>query len=163
MIKYIEGDLFVGTANQTDFVISHVVNSMGAWGAGFVVPLGRVFPLAKESYLEWSKSSPSFELGESQMVKVSEERNVYVCNMAAQTLGGHRPLYYNHLVFCMEVLANKSKQLGISKIVGPMFGSALAGGNWDFIKELIDDCWIKEGFDVTIYYLPDNGFDPKKL
>jgi hypothetical protein len=34
-----------------------------------------------------------------------------------------------------------------------MFGSALAGGDWRFIEELITDCWLVRGIQVTVYYL----------
>jgi hypothetical protein len=38
-------------------------------------------------------------------------------------------------------------------IICPKFGSGLAGGKWDFIEELIIDCWCKQSIDVTVCYL----------
>ena len=80
--------------------------------------------------------------------------------MVAQTLGGVRPLYYNHLVACMEKVTEcvlKGKEDWPDKtirIIAPAFGSNLAGGEWEFIEQLIHDCWIERKIDVTIYYLP---------
>lgn len=156
MIKYIEGDMFPDLKNLKDdefVLLPHVCNDKNAWGKGFVIPLGKNYPKAKELYL---KHKPI--LGATQFIQV--EKNLIVCNMVAQTLGGVRPLYYNHLVACMEKVTECifiGKQDWPDKtirIVAPAFGSNLAGGNWTFISELINDCWIDRGIDVTIYYLP---------
>jgi hypothetical protein len=40
-----------------------------------------------------------------------------------------------------------------SEIHAPKFGAGLACGNWDFIEELINECWIGRGIPVTIYEL----------
>lgn len=93
-------------------------------------------------------------LGTTNFIQVN---NVWVANMCAQTLGGQRPLYYNSLVECMaEVLYYLEEDLEDFSAVElhcPKFGSGLAGGNWDFIQELILDCWVKEGLNVTVYSL----------
>jgi hypothetical protein len=36
----------------------------------------------------------------------------------------------------------------------PKFGSGLAGGNWAFIEDLIEDIWGK--YSVTVYNPPKN-------
>lgn len=33
----------------------------------------------------------------------------------------------------------------------PKFGSLRAGGNWEFILELINETWVDRGINVTIY------------
>ena len=42
-----------------------------------------------------------------------------------------------------------------ARIVCPMFGSGLAGGNWLFIEKLIEDCWLDRLIEVTVHYLPN--------
>jgi hypothetical protein len=37
-----------------------------------------------------------------------------------------------------------------------MFGSALSGGNWDFIENLIEDIWLIKGINVHICWREDN-------
>lgn len=154
--KYFEGDLFseiIGTPDKT--LIAHVCNDKGGFGKGFVSSLTKAFPRAKESYLEWFKEK-DFGLGKTKFVDLGN--NIQVAHMVAQTLGGDRPLYYNHLVKCMEEVASVVLSENL-KIVAPLFGSNLAGGNVNFIDELIEDCWAKKGIDVSIYYL--ENFIPK--
>ncbi len=157
MLKYVEGDLFQGIDTMDrPIVIAHVVNTHGAFGAGFVVPLGRRFPKAKESYLQWAKDKSwndvPFLLGKVQIVEV--EHLVYVANLAAQTLGGHRPLFYNHLARCMDTVAEFATEIK-AHIAAPMFGSGLAGGKHQIIEALVIDCWVRRGIPVTMFYLPN--------
>lgn len=176
-INYIEGDLFEAVRDRKydgAVVIPHVCNSKGGFGAGFVVPLANAYPEVKSQYLRWfdqkKKSSVletgEFSLGHVQFVRVGE--NVWVANMIAQTLGGHRPLSYKYLGRCMERVfsfVTATMRLKDPKFVCPMFGSGLAGGNWCFIEELIEDHWGSIPIDVhylpqflpTNWTLPENG------
>jgi hypothetical protein len=155
-IKYIQGDLFEALKNRylTPLFIPHVVNSKGAFGKGFVVPLGRTFPIVKERYTQWAngETSDSFQLGKTQFVLVGNL--ICVCNMLAQTLGGERPLYYNHLAKCMDEVAEKAEKTN-GEIWAPMFGSGLAGGKHEIIEALITDCWCKRNIPVTIFHLEE--------
>ena len=193
-LAYVEGDLFEQIPKQTGnglVLIAHVCNNKGAWGKGFVIPLAQAMPDARAAYLEWHRTgcpvehpSPSlnceihhsdnFGLGEIQVVETMPQRVVHeqtwpsvrVVNMVAQTLGGRRPLYYDHLAEGMskmrQFIDERTKQP--TKILCPMFGAGLAGGNWSFIEELIIDCWMRDGgFDVDVCYLPQflpEGFEP---
>ena len=52
-IKYQVGDLFEAIDSYKEkIIIAHVCNNKGAWGSGFVIPLGKKYPLAKSEYLE---------------------------------------------------------------------------------------------------------------
>lgn len=154
-IKYVEGDLFehVPAKLETDkpVFICHVCNDKGGWGSGFVVPLGKIYPVAKESYL----ATGVYTQGCVQPILVDTISNIdiYVMNMIAQTLGGVRPLNYYSLAACMEKVGDLAKNCKAS-IHAPMFGAGLAGGNWNFIIKLIEDCWLSKDIPVTIYYLP---------
>jgi len=177
-IKYVEGDMFGPLKADTEpgaIILPHVCNDRGAWGAGFVVPLGKNFPSARQSYLAWEDNKlrqdskyPYFGLGETQFVNIDDK--IFVANMVAQTLGGVRPLFYNHLSRCMDAVAKFVKERSEARehparIIAPMFGSALAGGNWNIIENLICDSWLRQNIPVTIYYLPgtlpDNWELPK--
>lgn len=174
-MKYVEGDLFEGmkTIQDDTVVIAHVCNDEGKMGAGFVLPLQKTFPDAKTAYTEWHRgqtdqeiranvcpvsSTGPCELGQTQFVQVQAKTvaspRILVANMVAQTLGGDRPLYYNELVHCMEQVFDLHKAAGKLNIICPMFGGALAGGKWEFVSELIKDCWESLAAEVTVYYLP---------
>lgn len=176
-IQYKSGDLFedlpnvVGPEDVQVVMIPHVCNNVGAWGAGFVVPLGKRFPDVEKAYHDWHNYNTDissyeverashtndgrFKLGNTQFVHVVKDDfpKVSVANMIAQHMGGTRPLHYNALSRCMDDVATFSKSLNIEQIVCPMFGSGLAGGNWDFIEDLIVDCWLRKEMKVTVYYL----------
>lgn len=163
-IKYVEGDLFKAVdERQSDkpLFIPHVCNDKGAWGAGFVVPLGKRFTRAKSEYELWhlltknnslSPFAASFELGMTQIITVEDNKEIYVCNMVAQTLGGTRPLFYNKLTKCMDDVAKQVLEKD-GEIYCPLFGSSLAGGDPYMIEALMHDCWIRTGIPVTVYYL----------
>ena len=156
-MKYIEGDLFEGVVDETpNTIIAHVCNDKKQWGKGFVIPLAKAYPASREAYM----ALKSVELGYVQFVDVAE--NVKIANMVAQTLGGSRPLFYNHLARCMDRVAEECE--GCWRIACPMFGSKLAKGDWNFVEKLIEDCWERKGIEVAVYYLkqfiPDNWTPP---
>ena len=184
-LKYVEGDLFDHIKSGEDIVyIAHVCNDQGKWGAGFVLPLAEKYPVSRQAYIALANRTPIphevvydaivLEMGRVQVVQVDDGESlppfadksgrVRVANMIAQTLGGERPLHYNHLTCCMDFLADHIKRSGGGRIICPMFGSGLAGGNFNFIEELIKDCWIRQGIDVTVCYftkfLPSNFTPP---
>lgn len=171
-IEYVSGDLFGPTkADMNVSIITHIVNSKGAWGAGFVIPLGKTFPVSEQAYKAWAGKisevpneavwHPPYELGQVQFVQVRDTPLLLVANMLAQRLGGDRPLYYNHLVHCMEEVGKYALRIRERHdcevtIRCPLFGAKLAGGKWEFIEELIKDCWLSLDIPVVAYYLLDN-------
>lgn len=172
VIKYIEGDLFDAVKNHDGpetIIIPHVCNSKSAWGAGFVLPLANAFPETRGNFLAWSRTHENtdsvthtgpYQLGHVQFVRVKPK--IVVANMVAQTLGGNRPLSYKYLGRCMERVSSFcdsiTKHDDVPRIVAPMFGSGLAGGNWNFIEQMIEDHWGNK-MEIYIHYLPQ--FLPK--
>ncbi len=165
MIKYVEGNLFDFIDDHNPVVIAHVCNNQGAWGAGFVVPLGQKYPVAELAYRDWYNwtdrknryisllpeivyENEACDLGFIQIVQAKP--HIHVVNMVAQTLGGQRPLHYNYLCSCMDLLADWMIDWKHSHIICPQFGSGLAGGDWNVIEQLIIDCWIRAGLNVTV-------------
>lgn len=177
LLNYVEGDMFgpLNAMKGKTVVLPHVVNNKGAWGAGFVVPLGRNFAKTREAYMRWHAGSPppeatypgglDFKLGATQVLQVNNDPRIIVFNMVAQEMGGVRPLYYNVLARCMDHVADEHKIYPQAEIHAPMFGSNLAGGDWNFVEQLVLDCWLKRGIQTTIYYLPGtlpNNWTPPK-
>jgi O-acetyl-ADP-ribose deacetylase (regulator of RNase III) len=164
-MKYIEGDLFAHVPTESDevVIIAHVCNSVGAWGAGFVVPLGRKYPSARESYMTMTER----KLGEVMFVPMAEK--VIVANMIGQEGVGPKfdgdkmipPIRYDALKQCLHHVHDMAKliqQQGKKvRIASPAFGSGLAGGSWTIIEKMIQECWVD--IPVTIFYfsgtLPD--------
>jgi len=145
--------------NGSSVVIPHVCNNVNVFGGGFTRDLSINYPLVKENF--HMLSNP--KLGKVQYVEVAKN-NVYgykiiVANMIAQngTIGqkNPRPLNYAALAFCMtevkQYCLDLRKLLDSTKVEihAPKFGSGLAGGDWNFIQELIIDTW--KSFDTFIY------------
>jgi hypothetical protein len=151
-------------------IVPHVCNNIDLFGAGFASDVATNYPIVKENYHLLGKNFLKANLGYSQFVQVSENKTykhkLYIVNMIAQNgIKSHnntRPLNYFALAKSMSKISqhitmntgflNKTEKV---EIHCPKFGSGLAGGDWDFITDLIEDIWGK--FFVTVYNYP-----PKK-
>lgn len=144
-------------------IIPHVCNNINLFSAGFAAHVAQRFPVAKDNFHLLGKTA---KLGQVQHILVYQNKkydhNIYVSNMIAQngvySDKNKRPLNYAALCYCMNDVKNfalKLKQNTEStiQIHAPKFGSGLAGGNWDFICDLIEDIW--SNIDVYIH-LPGN-------
>ena len=146
--------------NPSPIIIPHVCNDIGAWGAGFVLPLAKHFPKARERYIEWhdkaDKGNPLI-LGRSQNAFIKP--NLTVVNMIGQRnvgMGndGRPPVRYAALADCLRHVAALAEAME-AEIHAPKFGAGLAQGNWSFIETLINECWCDWDIPVTIYSLEE--------
>ena len=140
-IHYVIGDATkpIVRKNENSLIV-HCCNTLGAWGAGFVVPLGKRYPKAKESYLDYIHNS-HVKLGHVDEVKVAD--NIYVENLIGQSFlykkkNGEIPC--NYLAIQM-----------------PRIGCGLAGGDWRIIEKIINRQFCSNGIDVFVYDLKDDG------
>ena len=160
-LTVIEGD---ATSPQTTYpneisIIPHVCNSLGGWGAGFVLALSRKWDKPKQIYLSYLLGQKGLPvLGKTCFAKI--DNTISVANMIAQngyiSADNPIPLSYKALVNCMAdvaeyVLYIQSKTTNRVVIHCPKFGSELSGGSWPFILELIRELWIEQGIDVVVY------------
>jgi len=145
-------------------ILTHCVNDLGRWGAGFVVTLGKKWPLAKSAYLAWYNRAEEIPgevtgpmgLGEAQLVQVDED--VWVASLVGQHgigmgSGGRAPIRYDAL---RKGLVAVCRWANIHKasVHAPRLGSGLAGGHWGNIETMIRTEVADRGPDVMIYTLP---------
>lgn len=136
-------------AGEDAFVIAHVVNDKGAWGAGFVVPLGERWPGVESLYKEDFKVG-LLKFGYVRFVPVSIlDRKGWVANMTAQSLGTRRPLSMVALQTCISKVVRFAAENNAT-VHSPRIGAGLAGGNWDEIESL-----LKYRSDWFVYTLPE--------
>jgi hypothetical protein len=165
-IEYKEGDLFGNLPNTGTILIPHVVNSVGAFSAGFVVPLSKRFPEARESYHKWFKDGKyndvSFLLGLTlfESVETDDEYQVIVAHMLAQkglpSAKNRQPLQYDALEKCIGQVGYLAGNLPFTTIHCPLFGAGLGGADWYKIEMMVREYWIKQqNIPVTCYYLKD--------
>lgn len=151
MIHYIVGDATEPQVEGPKF-IGHVVNTLGAWGAGFVMALSSKWDRPERKYKEWTKLS-WFKLGRAQQVWVAE--NTWVYNLLAQdglpNAKRRVVIDYVALESALEFMADAAHRKGAS-IHLPRIGCGLAGGDWDTVESIIETT-CKE-LDVYVYDLP---------
>jgi hypothetical protein len=161
ILKNVEGD---ATNPQTTHekevaVIPHCCNDKGAWGAGFVLALSKKFKHPEEVYKAFCHNDRNYPLlGKVCYAKMSNF--LVVANMIGQHGCGIKdgiiPLKYKSLIRAMEGVAgfvdHVKKQVKNPVVIHcPKFGSDLAGGDWNFILELIRELWLEKGIDVVVY------------
>jgi hypothetical protein len=163
LFEVIEKRVSAGNNGATVFV-PHVCNNIDMFGAGFAGQVAVKYPNVKMDYHLLGKNFLRTNMGHSQIIKVYEDNKfkhkLYFVNMIAQngirSKDNNRPINYLALVKSMSMLsqyihhntgfANKTERI---EIHAPKFGSGLAGGNWNFISDLIEDVW--KPYNVYIY------------
>lgn len=147
--------------NPTTILLPHICNNINAFGAGFARYIDQHYPIVKENFHMLGNKA---NLGYTQYISVETNKivksQIIVCNMIAQNglinPKNTRPLNYGSLAICMHDIKNYIKNLSKQsidnmnyEIHAPRFGSGLAGGNWSFIENLIEDIW--GNFSTFIY------------
>lgn len=157
MINYIEGDLF--ESDLKNKVIAHIVNDAGGWGAGFVLPLAKNFPVAEQEYRKLVELSAYYDqfikyglipFALDQVQYVRSDKTI-IANMVAQEGCGRekkRKVRYGSLAKCLYNLNHFCNKYHYDAVM-PLIGCGLGGGNWTVISALIED--IMET-DVTVFH-----------
>ena len=152
-ITYIHGDATRPVGDDRKILI-HCCNDCGRWGKGFVVALSRRWPITRTEYLKWYRGRKGFKLGAVQFIKVEDD--VVVGNMIGQhgtkTQNKVPPIRYGAIAKCLEKVGTAAVRNKAS-IHCPRFGSALAGGSWNRIEELINTHLCSKDISVTVYSL----------
>jgi len=173
-LKVVEGDVTnpQRTAPNETVIIVHCCNNLGVMGAGVALALrkkwGKVYNVYQDMFHKYINRN-TILLGDVSSTIVEFEPNetigrTYVMNMIGQdgtvSKDNPKPVKYTALAKAMSrvfticdsiALGNPDRKVVIH---APKFGSDLAGGNWDFILELIREIWIEQGIDVVVYEFP---------
>jgi O-acetyl-ADP-ribose deacetylase (regulator of RNase III) len=139
-------------------IIAQIVNDKTPnWGAGFGRAVKNKYPSVQEDFRGWATENPdNLSLGKIQLSTVSDD--LYVANMIAQHGYGEsvkQRIRYAALRNCLVQLKEIAKSKAAS-IHMPRIGTGYAGGNWNYISELIDEILVRNRISVTIYTLPDS-------
>lgn len=137
-------------------ILAHLVNDRAtAWGGDFARAVRGRFPTAQEEFRRWSGASRGrASLGHVHVVEVEKDR--YVASMVAQHGYGPSPkprIRYSALRDCLRLVAEAAIEHRAS-VQMPRIGTGMAGGNWSFIRELIDEELVCHGIPVTVVGLP---------
>jgi len=135
-INYVKGD---ATSPQGEGlkIIPHICNNVGGWGAGFVLALSRKWSEPEKIY----RAKKLYNLGDVDFVYVEE--GIFVANMIAQNdvisnlrTGQKAPIRYYALTEALYKV-NEFAEENNGSIHAPMFGSGLAGGDWNKIEDIL--------------------------
>lgn len=142
--------------NGATIFVPHICNNIDLFGAGFAAQVAEKFPTVKADYHMLGKKFLADNPGYAQILKIYEDpkykHRLYFVNMIAQngTISpkNPRPINYFSLMKSMSSLSRYihnntgySQKTENIEIHCPKFGSGLAGGNWNFISDLIEDIW----------------------
>jgi len=167
ILRTVKGDATVPQFTTTDeiAIIPHCCNNENGWGAGFVMALSAKWKKPERVYRQLcTRYSKDKLLGKVCYAKI--DNHFIVANMVAQngtiSENNSKPVKYKALISCMEKVTDyiemiKDQVSSPVVIHAPKFCSDLAGGNFDFVLELINEIWLSEGIDVVIYeFEPDH-------
>ena len=154
MIKYVEGDATQPFGSGTK-IIMHCCNDLGKWGKGFVVPLGKRFPGARELYLK----PPQQEGGSVSFYVHDQDVELVVANIVGQRSvyprGGVPPVRYEWLRAGFEKVRDFLQNVG-GTVHCPRIGCGLAGGEWAKVEALLNE--VLGDYDVYVYDLPGQPY-----
>ena len=147
------GDL-IQMAKDGDFdVIIHGCNCFCNFGAGIAKQIKREFPEAYAADCETMKGDAS-KIGSITYAQIPAETDhgyLYVVNAYTQnTYGRGMQVDYDGLTDCFveiaRVFGNKGYEFGY-----PLIGCGLAGGDWNVVKEIIDEELAEEDHTLVNY------------
>lgn len=160
-LKTIQGDVTNAVPESPDEVvlIPHCCNDIGVMGAGVARALRNKWPIVFDVYQRMYESLGDISYSIVETFPEDNRPQVVVVNMIGQhgVVGPNnlKPVKYTALTKAMFHIKDLCEMLKMGKrkpvIHTPKFGSDLAGGNWEFIKELIKEIWIDNGIDVVVY------------
>ncbi len=168
ILTVVEGDATdpQKTAPDEICIIPHCCNDEGKWGKGFVLALSKKWDLPEKNYRAYCAGEAPYParqkyipiLGKTCYAKVS--KRLVIANMIGQhgtvCADNPKPVKYKALANAMTEVVGYigmiRKQVSNPIVIHcPKFGSDLAGGDWNFILELIRECWLDAGIDVVVY------------
>lgn len=159
-LPVVHGDLFDSISKYINdpkygyhIIVPHVCNNVNLFGAGFAAAVANRYPIVKENYHLLGSTFLKNHMGYTQFVDVTKNKlsgcRLIFANMIAQngtiSSTNPRPLNYYALVHSManvsQYIRSKFDSDNPVQIHAPKFGCGLAGGDWNFISDLIKDIW----------------------
>jgi hypothetical protein len=144
-------------------VVPHVCNNIDVFNGGFAAAVASEYPIVKQNYHMLGKNFLKNNLGHTQFIEIpfknKYNHKLYFANMIAQdglpNYSKNRCINYAALVKSMINISlfikknNQNTDADKIEIHAPKFGSGIAGGNWNFISDIIEDVWSQ--YDIFIY------------
>lgn len=147
MIHVIKGDLL----EQTTGIIAHGCNMQGVMGSGIAKQIKEKYPSSFQAY----RNLFTFRgLKGGTVFFYDESTDLIIANAITQEFYGTDKRYVNYawLVTAFMSILAAAKSQGMT-VKFPMIGAGLAGGDWNIIEQLINDCDPKDAVRKELYVL----------
>lgn len=164
MIRYITGDATKPSMQDGPNIIAHVVNDIGVWGAGFVIPLAKAFPCAKVDYIYTSKTWDNERLPLGLVIwSAPPIKDLSIANIVGQYGVGYKlderpPIRYWAISKAFDEIREEAewfeKKNEKFTVHAPRLGAGLAGGDFLKVLQAINNSYPLDRFDLFIYTLP---------
>lgn len=132
--------------------IAHGVNSQDVMGSGVAKVLFKKYPDVKKRYHEYCNVVEIERRLESVCSTQIQKDGKVIFNMFTQYnygYDGKRYVNYAAIVQCLTKIVNQ----GTVKVLAiPRIGFGLAGGDWEIVKQLINDV-TQDKLEVWVYYI----------
>lgn len=140
--------------NVTEGHIVHGCNAQGVMGSGVALAVTRKFPTAYQAYMT-RYNTVGLTLGEAYPVSINAKLILWNAITQGNYGYGIRQVSYDAVQTCFETvndfIAEQNRQAP-QEIHIPMIGAARGGGNWEIIREIIEQTM---DYPVTLW-LPDS-------
>ena len=138
-------------------IIAHVVNDgTPNWGAGFALEVAKEWVFVQEEFRNWvERDRSNLSLGKIHWARIKDDLSIV--HMVAQRGYGRSTsprIRYSALSDALDQLQMVASEQGAS-VHMPRIGTGQAGGNWELIRELVDERLVRRGTPVFVYALPD--------
>jgi len=154
--KYIKGDI---TETELKY-IAHGVNCQNVMGSGVAKALFEKFPDVKKQYHSINNEIPP-TLGHIQIVR-TQKKIIYNLFTQFDYGNGYRDgkRYINY-----SAIVDSLRKMCLLDIKGPVaipkIGCGLAGGNWEFVEQLINDT-VGDSLEIWVYHLDEETRSSKR-
>jgi O-acetyl-ADP-ribose deacetylase (regulator of RNase III) len=154
MIKeYIKGSIL----DAPQKYIAHGVNAQNTMGSGVARVLFEKYPKVKKDYhfyhkdmLEYLDANDDL-LGSYSVSDQDDGKGILNCyTQLYYGRSGKKYVSYDAIFDVFKVMI----AMGVDEVAIPKIGCGLAGGNWEIVKQIIDDA-TGDDLDVYVYYLED--------
>jgi O-acetyl-ADP-ribose deacetylase (regulator of RNase III) len=149
-LNYIQGNLF--ETNRE--IIGHSVNCRGAFGSGVAGQIAKLYPLARQAYLNKFKTD-KWHLGEIQLCPIDKDgRQIVIANMAMQDTYGKTGVHVDYKA-CFQAFSKLFRYASMHNdgIALPKLGAGLAGGSWLEVEKALLSALAPYDIEVDVYYL----------
>lgn len=153
MLHYKNGDLLKSDCTT----ILHQANCFSTMGAGIARSIAKMYPEAA-AVDKYSHYSPEYKFGKFTWATV--ESGVTIANLYGQYgMGKGLQTDYKMLnnalnFFLFTAKSGFGNNINLSKIGVPYgMGCGLAGGDWNVVKEILENASLKHKVDIYVYKL----------